>query len=179
MHRLAYGHSLWQDATSFAARAHRHQLRKDDRTPYIAHCVRVAFTIAQAFECHDPVVLAAALLHDTIEDTTTDYDDIANRFGPDVASLVAAMTKNMALPEPVREREYDVQIARFDWRARLIKLADTYDNLCDAGSVPPEKQAQRRRESVERAQRAIELARADAGNEWIDRGVRALEKLLV
>jgi guanosine-3',5'-bis(diphosphate) 3'-pyrophosphohydrolase len=153
-------------------------VRRDDRTPYAAHCVRVTLTISQLFGCGDEVVLAAAVLHDTIEDTTTDYEDIAHHFGTDVASLVAAMTKNMALPEPQREAAYDAQLARADWRARLIKLADTYDNLCDVGTVPMERRERRLRESRERALRAIDLAKPDAGNEWIDRGVRALQKLM-
>ncbi len=89
---------LFQEAAAFAARAHRHQLRKDGRTPYVSHVVRVALTVTQVFWCDDPVVLAAALLHDTIEDTTTDYDDLAERFGKEVADCVAALTKNMTLP---------------------------------------------------------------------------------
>lgn len=169
---------IWQEAVSFAARAHRHQIRRDDRTPYIAHCVRVTLTISQLFNCHDESVLAAAVLHDTIEDTTTDFEDILHHFGPEVASLVAAMTKNMALPKPTREAAYDAQLAAADWRARLIKLADTYDNLCDVATVPAEKRDRRQRESRDRALRAIELAKADAGNEWIDRAVGELKKVL-
>lgn len=172
------GRPLWQEAVSFAARAHRHQVRRDDRTPYVAHCVRVTLTISELFGCHDAPTLAAAVLHDTIEDTTTDFDDIAQHFGAEVATLVAAMTKNMALPEAKREAAYDAQLASADWRARLIKLADTYDNLCDVVTVPAERRDRRQRESRERALRAIELAKSDAGNEWIDRAVGELKKLL-
>lgn len=169
---------LWQEAVSFAARAHQGQVRRDDRTPYIAHCVRVTLTISQLFQCQDEAVLAAAVLHDTIEDTTTDYEDILQHFGKDVADLVAAMTKNMALPEATREVEYDAQLAQADWRARLIKLADTYDNLCDVVTVPTEKRERRQRESRERAKRAVALAGVDAGNPCIDRAVGELAKLL-
>ncbi len=121
-----------QDAASFAARAHRNHVRKDNQTPYAAHVFRVALTVRHVFGCEDHVALAAALLHDTIEDTTTDYDDLLARFGPEVADCVAALTKTMALPEHVREPEYDERLARADWRARLIKLADQYDNYSDA-----------------------------------------------
>lgn len=169
---------LWQDAASFAARSHRNQVRKDGRTPYFAHCVRVAFTISQVFGCDDEVAITAALLHDTIEDTTTDYEDISEHFGEEVAEIVAAVTKNMALPEKEREREYDERLSKADWRARLIKLGDTYDNLCDAVTVPQEEAAKRKRESRERAERALELAKADAGNACVDRAVGALKKLL-
>jgi guanosine-3',5'-bis(diphosphate) 3'-pyrophosphohydrolase len=169
---------LWQEAISFASRAHRNQVRRDDRTPYIAHCARVMTTISQLFECQDEALLAAAVLHDTIEDTTTDYEDIAHRFGTEVADLVAAMTKNMALPEELREAQYDAQLAKADWRARLIKLADTYDNLCDVETVPSERRARRERESAERARRAIVLAAPDRGRPSVDRAVAVLSALL-
>src|SRR5205823_13691949 len=58
------------------------------------------------FGIRDPKVLAAAVLHDTIEDTTTDYDDLAERFGKDVADWVASLTKDMRRPEDEREEEY-------------------------------------------------------------------------
>jgi guanosine-3',5'-bis(diphosphate) 3'-pyrophosphohydrolase len=166
----------WQEAASFAARQHRHQVRKDGRTPYVAHPVRVMLAASQVFGCADEVVLCAALLHDTIEDTTTDYEDLHDKFGREVADCVSALTKNMALPEPEREREYDARLARADWRARLIKLADAYDNLCDLDTSPLEKREQRRHDALERARRAITLATPDAGEREPTR--RALDALL-
>jgi (p)ppGpp synthase/HD superfamily hydrolase len=153
---------LWQEAASFAARAHRHQLRKDGRTPYVAHVFRVTMTLVTVFGCTDEAVITASLLHDTIEDTTTDYDDLRERFGADVADCVAALTKNMAMPEAPREREYDARIAKADWRVRLIKLADTYDNYCDVETFPPEARAAKRTDALDKCRRAIVLARADA-----------------
>ena len=81
-------HEMWQQAVSFAARAHDGQLRKDGRTPYIAHPIRVALTVRHLFGVDDETALAGALLHDTIEDTTTDYDDLMAAFGQQVASAV-------------------------------------------------------------------------------------------
>lgn len=123
---------LWQQAASFSARAHRHQVRKDKVTPYFAHPVRVAMTIAFVFGFDDEKILAAALLHDTIEDTTTDYDDLLKHFGRDVADFVVAMTKDMRLEESKREKAYFAQLAAGPWQGRLIKLADTYDNIANA-----------------------------------------------
>ncbi|MCA9299128.1 MAG: bifunctional (p)ppGpp synthetase/guanosine-3',5'-bis(diphosphate) 3'-pyrophosphohydrolase, partial [Phycisphaerales bacterium] len=88
---------MFQRAASFAARRHRHQLRKDGHTPYVAHVYRVAMTVRHVFGCDDLATLAAAVLHDTIEDTDTDFDDIEEAFGTEVALLVAALTKNMLL----------------------------------------------------------------------------------
>jgi guanosine-3',5'-bis(diphosphate) 3'-pyrophosphohydrolase len=123
---------LWQRAAKMAARFHLHQVRKDGRTPYIAHPVRVALTLVEVFRITDPAVIAAALLHDLIEDTTADYDDIQAACGDDIARLVAALTKNSCLPETAREAAYHGQLKSSDWRAKLIKLADIYDNLCDS-----------------------------------------------
>lgn len=149
---------LWQAAASFAARKHTHQLRKDGATPYFSHPVRVCMTVAHIFGITDEVTLCAALLHDTIEDTTTDYDDLAGRFGVEVASCVAALTKNMALPEAEREREYDARLAAADWRAKIVKLADTYDNFCDIATFPPARRVRKRADARDKCERAIALA---------------------
>jgi guanosine-3',5'-bis(diphosphate) 3'-pyrophosphohydrolase len=169
--------ALWQKAASYAAFKHRHQLRKDGKTPYIAHPFRVCMTLRQLFGCEDPHVLAAALLHDLIEDTTTDYEDISHRFGELTADLVAAMTKNAALPDPRRETEYDAQLARADWRARLLKLADVYDNLSDSLAAPDTSVPLE--DTAGRARRAVALAAADTkAHPEAARGVAAVQDLL-
>jgi guanosine-3',5'-bis(diphosphate) 3'-pyrophosphohydrolase len=172
------GVALWQSAAGFAARAHRHQVRKDGRTPYASHTTRVALTVVVEFGCTDPVAVAAALLHDTIEDTTTDYDDLAEAFGDGVARIVAALTKNMALPDGEREPEYDARLARADWRARLVKLADQFDNLSDIGNFPEDKRESQRAKALARCRRALKLAEADAGNPVMDRAAGALRGLM-
>ncbi|MFB3431480.1 MAG: HD domain-containing protein [Phycisphaerales bacterium] len=150
---------LWQRAASMCARAHRHQSRKDGQTPYAAHPNRVALTIALVFGERDETTIAAALLHDVIEDGETDYDEIAEGFGSAVAGAVAALSKDARLPEAEREPAYDRQLAQADWRARLIKLGDVYDNLSDlASSVRTTPDAIRR--LVSRADRAIGLAKS-------------------
>lgn len=146
---------LWREAASLAARAHRHHFRKDGVTPYVAHVFRVAMTVRHIFDCDDPVAITAALLHDTIEDTTIDYDDLREAFGKEVADCVAALTKNKAMPEPQREAAYDAQLAAADWRTRLIKLADVLDNYSDMAS------GEDRQKAVDRCRRAINLATAD------------------
>lgn len=174
MEKPSMDFSAIQDAAAFASRAHRHQLRKDGRTPYISHVFRVAFTVRHVFGCGDLGALTAALLHDTIEDTTTDYEDLAERFGAGVAGCVAALTKNMALPEADRETEYDARLARADWRARLVKLADVYDNFCDAAGSEDGTQSKH----VSRCHRALALAAPDRGRPEIDRAVHVVQQLL-
>src|SRR3954467_9177362 len=94
------------EAAGFAARAHRHQFRKDGLTPYAAHPFRVCLIVRHGFGIGDPEFLAAALLHDTIEDTTTDFDDLEERFGARVAGWVAALSKDTRLPDAEREAAY-------------------------------------------------------------------------
>ncbi|HVL12976.1 MAG TPA: HD domain-containing protein [Gemmata sp.] len=129
------------EAAAFAARAHQHHLRKDNRTPYISHPFRVCLVVRHVFGIADPLVLAASLLHDTIEDTTTDYDDIVELFGPDVARWVAAVSKDSRLEFEEREATYCEALAAADWQAKVIKLADLYDNLGDCRHFSPKGQA--------------------------------------
>lgn len=125
------------EAASFAARAHAGQLRKDRATPYAAHPFRVCLLLKHAFGQDDPELLAAALLHDTIEDTTTDHDDLSARFSPQVADWVAMLTKDSRLPEEMREQDYIATLSAAPWQVQVCKLADVYDNLLDSGSLPP------------------------------------------
>jgi guanosine-3',5'-bis(diphosphate) 3'-pyrophosphohydrolase len=126
-------------AAKFAARAHQGQMRKDGATPYVSHPMRVCMTVTLVFDVHEPEVLAAALLHDTIEDTTTDFDDILEQFGPAVANFVQAMTKDKRLPDAEREERYIQQLMTSGWPVQIIKLADIYDNLSDMDGVSAEK----------------------------------------
>lgn len=126
-------------AAAFAARAHKHQFRKDKETPYVSHVFRVCLVVRHVFGFDDPKMLAAALLHDTIEDTNTDFDDVLDAFGPDVAKWVAALTKDMRLEDEPREVEYCRTLAAAPWQVKACKLADIYDNLGDCQSFSIEK----------------------------------------
>ena len=143
-----------QRASAFATNAHRHQTRNDG-TPYVSHCFRVAMVIMHLFDHRDEEVVAAGLLHDTIEDCDVDYDDILEGFGRNVADYVAVMTKDMRLEEEIREISYDKQLEDGPWQGRLIKLADVYDNYSDA-DTPLVKE-----KLVVRAHRILRLAESD------------------
>lgn len=164
---------LWQEAASFAVRMHAGQVRDDGTTPYAAHPVRVAMTVRDVFECDDAICIAAAFLHDVIEDTPADYDDLFERFGDEVADCVAALTKDMRLPEAAREVAYDQALIAADWRAKLVKLADTYDNMCDLSS------ADKRGKVIDRCERAIAIAKPAADEHpAVQRAIRAVETLI-
>ncbi len=135
------------EAASFAARAHRHQIRKDGQTPYIAHPFRVCLIVRHVFGIDDPSHLTAALLHDTIEDTTTDFDDLAERFGPTIADSVAALSKDTRLPDDEREAAYMAILRTAPPAVKIAKLADIYDNLTDSHTLSSEKQQRTRARS--------------------------------
>lgn len=165
---------LWHNAFAYASRAHHGQFRKDNKTPYAAHVCRVAMIVSHVFGCDDEVAIAAAALHDVIEDTTSDYDEVEEHFGREVADCVAAMTKNMSMREDVREPAYDQQLIGADWRAKLVKLADSYDNLTDAQETNRGEQAVAK--CVSRCRRALEIARTDGqGRAELLRGIEVLE----
>jgi guanosine-3',5'-bis(diphosphate) 3'-pyrophosphohydrolase len=123
---------IWQSAVLLSARAHQYQTRKDGVTPYISHPMRVCLVLSQVFAVRDSAILAAALLHDVIEDTATDYDDVVEACGKEVADIVAALSKDTRVEHDKRENLYRKQLAEASWKVKMIKIADVYDNLCDA-----------------------------------------------
>jgi GTP pyrophosphokinase len=95
---------LIKNAYTFAEEAHRGQLRASGE-PYITHCVAVAYILAELKV--PPVIIAAALLHDTVEDTPVTLDDLRNKFSDEIASLVDGVTKLTNLPRVSRGSKGD------------------------------------------------------------------------
>ena len=125
-------------AIAFAARAHEGQIRKDGETPYASHPFRVCLVLEHVFGINDEDMLTAAVLHDTIEDTTKDFDDIEEKFGTRVASWVATLSKDKRMPEKTREEWYFKGLKEAEDEVKLIKLADVYDNLMDSTTAGAE-----------------------------------------
>src|SRR5688572_27540790 len=129
---------LWLDALAFAAERHRDQRRKDAvASPYINHPIALARVLANEAGVFDPVVLAAALLHDTIEDTETTAAELRERFGERIASIVLEVSDDPALPKAERKRRQIDGAASLSREAKLVKLADKTCNLRDMASNPP------------------------------------------
>jgi (p)ppGpp synthase/HD superfamily hydrolase len=120
--------TLVRRAYAFAEAAHRGQRRKDG-CAFIAHPVRVARLLAS--RGYDEEVLAAALLHDVIEDTHATLSEVHERFGPWVAELVACVTENPDLPAVERKRAYRDRLRHAPHAARAICAADKVCNLAD------------------------------------------------
>ena len=126
------------DAAAFAADKHRRQRRKDaEATPYINHPLALATILAKEGGVADAEVIAAALLHDTVEDTETTPAELEARFGPTVAAIVAEVTDDKSLPKAERKRLQVTRAAHKPPGAKLVKLADKIANLRDIAASPP------------------------------------------
>ncbi len=124
-------------AATFAAERHRDQRRKGkDASPYINHPLALASLLAERGE-RDPTLLMAALLHDTVEDTATTFEDIERSFGMEVADIVREVTDDKTKPKAERKRLQIEHAARLSRRAMLVKLADKICNLRDVVVSPP------------------------------------------
>jgi guanosine-3',5'-bis(diphosphate) 3'-pyrophosphohydrolase len=92
-------------AAAFAAEKHRRQRRKDaEASPYINHPIALANVLAHEAEIDDAAVIAAALLHDTIEDTDTTAEELRAAFGREVAGVVVEVTDDKSLPKAERKQ---------------------------------------------------------------------------
>jgi guanosine-3',5'-bis(diphosphate) 3'-pyrophosphohydrolase len=129
------------EAVAFAARAHRGQTRKDGQTPYASHVFRVCLVLRHVFGIDDRPALIAAALHDTVEDTTTDFDDLKKEFGAEIASWVAALSKDKRVEEHLREAAYLQTLTAAPWQVKVCKLADIFDNLMDSSHTSPHQRA--------------------------------------
>jgi guanosine-3',5'-bis(diphosphate) 3'-pyrophosphohydrolase len=121
---------LVSEAAELAARCHNGMARKGrGNEPYINHLAEVANLLSAATDGRDAELVAAGWLHDTIEDTATTHDELAQRFGLRVAGLVAEITDDMSLPKSERRRRQVVDAPHKSAGAKLIKIADKISNV--------------------------------------------------
>lgn len=124
-----------EHALEFAARAHGEQQRKFTKEPYIEHPKRVAETVRTV--PHSTEMICAAYLHDVVEDTEIEIEEIRERFGAKVAELVAELTDEYMkenyphLNRKARKQKEVERQAEMSKEAKTIKLADVIDNTPD------------------------------------------------
>src|SRR5512136_145891 len=144
-------------AYAVADKAHEGQQRASGE-PYVQHCLQTAHILA-TLRMPAPVI-AAGLLHDTVEDTSVTLDDLRRDFGPEVAALVDGVTKLAQLPRVSKEGNQPIDrnteslrktflAMNDDVRVVLIKLADRLHNMRTLSYVKPEKQYRIARETLE------------------------------
>lgn len=145
-------------ALEFASRKHSTQRRKDaEASPYINHPIALVSILAVEAGIHDPEVLCAALLHDTIEDINTTRRELIEQFGSAIADIVAEVTDDKKLPKHVRKQLQIEHAPVLSRAARLVKFADKIANLRDVADCPPSDWP------VQRRQEYFDWAKAVAG----------------
>jgi (p)ppGpp synthase/HD superfamily hydrolase len=114
-------------ARAFAVKAHGTQMRKYEKVPYVTHLDRVVALLKEhGFDA--PHLLAAAYLHDTLEDTEASLQDMVAEFGAEVAELVYWLSDLEKGTRQTRKRMSAWRLSRAPLEAKLIKLADLADN---------------------------------------------------
>ena len=149
--------ALLLKAASFSADRHRGQSRKGvGATPYINHPLDVASTVANVGGVTDATTLVAAVLHDTVEDTSTTAEELEEIFGREVRLLVGEVTDDKSLPKAERKRLQVEHTATLSSAAKLIKLGDRICNVRDVSeNPPPDWSLQRRREYLDWSERVV------------------------
>ncbi len=144
-------------ALDFAARKHTDHRRKGEREePYINHLAEVARLLADATDGQDLDLVLAGLLHDTIEDTKTTYDELVSEFGTVVADLVAEVTDDKSLEKAERKRRQVETAPNKSDRAKMIKIADKTSNLRSIVASPPaDRSPERKRGYFEWARKVV------------------------
>jgi GTP diphosphokinase / guanosine-3',5'-bis(diphosphate) 3'-diphosphatase len=147
-------------AAAFAAEKHRNGRRKDaEASPYINHPIQLAYILVQA-DIEDPIVLASALLHDTIEDTNTTHDEIEIVFGHEIANIVVECSDDKALTKLERKQAQVDKAAKISQKAKLVKIADKIANVSDIDGAPPAGWSlERKREYYDWAKRVVDQMR--------------------
>jgi (p)ppGpp synthase/HD superfamily hydrolase len=124
------GIRLVSEAADFAARRHSGMARKGrGNEPYVNHLAEVANLLATATDGADAELVAAGWLHDTIEDTETTREELAQKFSKRVAALVVEVTDDMSLPKDQRRQQQIIDAPNKSSGAKLIKIADKISNI--------------------------------------------------
>ena len=150
--------SLLVRAFHFAAERHRSQRRKGiDQAPYINHLIDVAHILMEEGGVTDVTTIAAGILHDTIEDTKTSFQDLVEAFGPGIAGIVSEVTDDKSMEKQERKQAQIEHAPGLSPRAAALKLADKISNVRELHRAPPEGwSADRKREYTLWARRVVD-----------------------
>ncbi len=176
---------LLVEVIRFASEKHKYQTRKDGRIPYINHPIEVAYLLVKVGET-DAALLAAALLHDTIEDTKTSDKEILERFGQEVLNIVKEVTDDKKLSKYERKQAQIDHAPHLSRSAKLLKLADKTCNVQDIIKRPPGGWSVKRKmqyldwaEAVVNGMRNTNEELENLFDEYVAKGRRVLNEALV
>lgn len=146
------------NAASFAAEKHKSQRRKGtESAPYINHPIAVAKLITDIGKEYDIDIIQAAILHDTIEDTETNSEELIGIFGEKVTAYVVEMTDDKSIPKSERKRLQILNAPHKSPGAKLIKICDKICNITDVTNDPPTHwDLNRRNEYLEWAKQVVD-----------------------
>jgi guanosine-3',5'-bis(diphosphate) 3'-pyrophosphohydrolase len=163
------GLRLVSEAAELAAHRHNGMARKGRSSePYINHLAEVANLLAAATDGADAELVAAAWLHDSIEDTETTREELVQKFSERVASLVVEVTDDMSLPKSERRRLQVVDAPHKSGSAKLIKIADKISNI--RARILPEPTTEERDDLADYTDWAEQVvAGCRGGNAWLDK----------
>jgi (p)ppGpp synthase/HD superfamily hydrolase len=138
--KMGSEHDLINKARHYATQAHKriNHRRKYTNQPYDIHLKAVAERVGSVSD--DPEMIAAAWLHDTVEDTPVTFHDIEKEFGQEIGQLVSDLTDVSKISDgnrAVRKAIDRAHLAQAEPRAKTIKLADLIDNCRDICSNNP------------------------------------------
>ena len=159
---------LLAQAWNFSAQRHANQKRKGEaQEPYVNHLAEVAELVAMATKGQDANLVAAAVLHDTVEDTSTLPVELVSVFNVDIADLVGEVTDDKKLEKAERKKLQVEHAASKSDRAKILKLADKTSNLRSLVKSPPiDWNLQRRQKYLDWA---LEVAKGLRGvNTWLE-----------
>jgi len=140
---------LVEKAYDLAQKVHENQ-KRDNGEPYFIHPYRVALILLDEFGMWDPNIVAAALLHDVLEDSYMSEEELEQQTNAEVARRVKILTKPKLRNEPGWEDKYYAGIRSADIGTQIIKFADRLDNIRDLKNTSPEKQVRYLKATKER-----------------------------
>jgi len=148
-------------ALSFSAQKHKDQRRKDvDASPYINHPISLASILCNEAHVTDIDVICGALLHDTVEDTDTTFDELSREFGETIKGIVADVSDDKSLTKAERKQQQIEHAAHASDKAKMVKLADKISNLRDVSTnAPSDWSLARRQEYFDWAKKVIDQVR--------------------
>ena len=165
--------TLYQEAIKFATAKHvdQNQMVPGTDLPYVVHLSNVAMEIMIAsFNTGNfnlGLAVQAALLHDTLEDTSTDFAELESKFGSEVATAVSALTKNIDLPKEQSMADSLARIKKMPFEVWAVKLSDRITNL-----QPPPAHWDNGRKIAYREEAKLILNELKDGNEFLSRRLK-------
>lgn len=126
------------EGIDFALQRHHGQFRKNSaRNPYVAHPLEVAYFLWKESKMRDVKILLVSLLHDTLEDTNTSFEELIEKFGFEIATVVRELTNDPALSGEENKCRQVEKAASMTHEAKIVKMADRIHNLCEIATDPP------------------------------------------